>query len=66
MLATLQNEIRAELAERNFTATYVSEQTGISETSLSRFLNNKRGIEIESLEKLMNFLKLDILVIRQG
>ena len=65
MLATLQNEIRAELAERNFTATYVSEQTGISETSLSRFLNNKRGIEVESLEKLMNFLKLDILVIRQ-
>jgi len=66
MLATLQNEIRAELAERNFTATYVSEQTGISETSLSRFLNNKRGIRMESLEKLMNFLKLDILAIRQG
>lgn len=46
-----------ELIARGKTRSEISAESGVNQSSLSRFLNNGRGLSLESIDWLANYLK---------
>ena len=40
----------------------IAEETGISESALSRLISGERGLSVESVEKLAEYLELEIVI----
>ena len=55
---TLREEIREAMKRQNVSAYFLAGVTGVHKSSLSRFLNGKRGLGSESLDKLREALGL--------
>ena len=56
----LRTYIRARLSRREWTGSGLCEQAGFQPAHLSNFLNGRRGLSLELMDRLMNALQLDI------
>ena len=61
-MSKLHNEIRKAINHSKKSCYVISKETGISESQLSLFMNNKRGIGIEALERLADCLGYEITI----
>ena len=55
---TIRDAISRALAQSNKTAATVSQQTGVAESSISRYINGKEGLGIDKVEKLIKYLNI--------
>lgn len=55
---TLREAISRALAQSNQKAATVSQQTGVAESSISRYINGKEGLGIDKVEKLIKYLNI--------
>lgn len=60
MAISLGDQIRAAVRRAKQTRYRISQETGISQASLSRFVNGTAGLELESLNRLCEYLDLRI------
>jgi putative transcriptional regulator len=54
------NRIRVVLAEKNITNKWLAEQLGVSEITVSRWVNNTQQPAVEIFVDIANLLKVDI------
>src|ERR1700757_153493 len=61
----LQDNLRKTLHERidggELTGLHLAEQTGFKQAHISNFLNKKRGLSIEGMDKVLNVQHLSVL-----
>lgn len=55
---TIREAICRALVQSNTKAAIVSQQTGVAESSISRYINGKEGLGIDKVEKLINYLNI--------
>jgi|SRR5436190_2948726 len=62
---TLQDNLRRTLwgriAKGELTGLYLSEQTGFQQAHISNFLNRKRGLSLEGMDKVLSVARLSVL-----
>ena len=56
------DQIRKAISDSEHTCYRISKETGLNESTLSQFLQRKRGLSLESLDKLASFLGLEVVV----
>ena len=61
-MSKLLNQVRNEINKCGKSRYVISKETGISEATLSLFVNGERGMGHEMLEKLTEYLGLEIIV----
>ena len=61
----LSEQIRRAIRDCGLTRYAISKETGIAQETLSRFMSGERGMSMQSLDMLADFLNLDI-VARKG
>jgi len=59
-MATILDEIRAAIRDSDKTCYRIAKDTGISESQLSLFMNGKRRLSVETLERLAAYLGLEV------
>jgi len=63
-MATKRKPIREQLKEAILNADVsryrIAKETGLTEASLSRFLNDVAGLSLDSIDKIGDYLELDI------
>jgi transcriptional regulator with XRE-family HTH domain len=57
----LSDQIRQTIENCGQTRYAVSKATGIAESTLSRFMTGERGLPMKTLDKLADYLDLDII-----
>lgn len=62
---TLTDQLRKAIDDCGLTRYRISKQTGISESALSQFYNGRRGLSMEALNALGEFLQLKIVLGRK-
>lgn len=55
---TIREAISRSLVQSNKTAATVSQQTGVAESSISRYINGKEGLGIDKIETLIKYLNI--------
>ncbi|MDP1797417.1 MAG: helix-turn-helix transcriptional regulator [Planctomycetaceae bacterium] len=63
---TLTEQLCDAIAASGQSRYRIAQETGVAESSLSRFVSGERGLSIQSLEKLLDYLSLEVLPKRQG
>ncbi len=63
---SLTEQLRQAIADSGFTRYEISRQTGIDESALAKFYNGHRGLSMEALNALGDFLKLKITLCRKS
>src|SRR5215475_7938747 len=62
---TLQNNLRrvlwGRIATGELTGIHLAEQTGFKQAHISNFLNRKRGLSVEGMDKVLSVARLSIL-----
>ena len=61
-MGQLLDEIRNAIDANGKTRYRIANDTGISQTQLSRLMSGERGLSIEALEKLVGYLGLEIVM----
>ena len=61
----LTDQLRRAIDDSGLTRYQISKETGISESTLSQFYNGHRGLSMEALNALGQFLKLKIIMRRK-
>ncbi len=61
----LTDQLRQAIDDCGLTRYRISQETGISESTLSQFYNGHRGLSMEALNALGTFLQLTITLGRQ-
>lgn len=56
----LTDQLRAAVVESGRTLGQITRDTGIDKSALSRFVNGERGVSMEALDKLGEYLRLRI------
>lgn len=56
------NKLRSIRADYKYTIDYVSINSGISKDTICRYENNQVSMQIDILEKLLNFYKYDFYI----
>jgi transcriptional regulator with XRE-family HTH domain len=56
------NEIKAIMDEKGVTAYRLSKGTGIDKAALSRFFSGERGMSVESIDKLLDYLGYEMTI----
>ena len=59
-VSRLENALRRVIERSKLSRYSISKGTGISQGQLSRFLNRQRGLAVDSIERLANYLGLEI------
>lgn len=62
----LSDQIRQAIAESEHTRYRICQATGLNEAALSKFFHGERGMSLESIDKLAEFLELEIVVRKKG
>ena len=62
---TLTDQLRAAVVESGLTLGQITRDTGIDKSALSRFVNGERGVSMEALDKLGEYLGLRIVKTRK-
>lgn len=57
---TIQEQIKNILIKKSITPYRIAKETGISESQLSRFLNNKVNLSLTKTIELINYLNCEI------
>jgi transcriptional regulator with XRE-family HTH domain len=57
----LRDHIRSKIANRDFTGQELSRQAGIPQGHFSNFLNSRRGLSLESMDRLLGALAIGVL-----
>jgi transcriptional regulator with XRE-family HTH domain len=58
--AKLTDQLRAAVAGSGKTLGQITRDTGIDKSALSRFVNGERGVSMEALDKLGEYLGLEL------
>lgn len=61
----LSDQIRQAIADSEHTRYRIAQETGINEGALGAFFHGQRGISLESLDKLAEFLGLEVVTKKQ-
>ncbi len=61
-MSKVLDEIRKAIRESEISRYRISKEIDISEAQLSRLMAGKSGLSIDSLEKICEFLNLEILI----
>jgi transcriptional regulator with XRE-family HTH domain len=56
----LTEQVRRAIAESGLTRYRIAQETGIAESTLCKFMAGERGFTLASLDKLAEYLGLDI------
>lgn len=56
---TIKNRLKVLLAEKNISSKWLSEQLGVSRSTVSKWVTNSTQPRIETIEKLANILDID-------
>jgi len=62
MMGTILDTIRKEIARSKKSRYRIAQETGISESQLSRLMDGTRGLSIEALERVADCLGLKITI----
>lgn len=54
------NQIRQAIDDSGISRYRISQETGIDESALAKFYNRKRGLSLENLNRLFEYLELEI------
>ena len=65
-MAQLIESIRAAVEASGETRYRIAQQTGIAESQLSRLMNGERGLSVDTLEILADYLGLRIVIEPRG
>src|SRR5271167_5153614 len=57
----LRSHIRARIGRRELTGSGLSRQAGFQQGHLSNFLNARRGLSLESMDRLLETLQIEVL-----
>src|SRR5271167_4709701 len=57
----LRSHIRARIGRRELTGSSLSRQAGFQQGHLSNFLNSRRGLSLESMDRLLETLQIEVL-----
>lgn len=57
---SMSDQLRQAIDDSGLTRYRIAKETGISESTLSQFYNGRRGLSMESLNALGEFLQLKI------
>ena len=58
----LTDQVRRAIEQSSVTRYRIAQETGIAESTLSRFMSGERGFSLASLDALADFLDLQIVV----
>jgi len=61
----LSDQIRRAIADSEHTRYRIAQETGINEGALGAFFHGQRGMSLESLDKLAEFLGLEVVTKRR-
>jgi DNA-binding Xre family transcriptional regulator len=61
-VSKILDKIRKEIRESETSRYRISKEIGISEAQLSRLMAGKSGLSIDSLEKICDFLNIEIVI----
>jgi len=64
-MGNVLDEIRRAISESEHSRYAISKATDIDQGQLSKLMAGKRGLSIESLERLAEFLELEIVIRRK-
>ena len=62
----LSDQIRQAIVESEYTRYQISQETGLDQAALSKFVHGERGLALENIDKLAAFLNLEIVVHKKG
>ena len=54
------DQLRRAIVDSGLTRYRISQESGIAESVLSRFIHGERGLNSDSIDRLMDFLGLEI------
>jgi hypothetical protein len=57
---TFSDQLRRAILDSGMTRYRISQESGIAESVLSRFVHQKQGLTSDSIDRLMDFLGLEI------
>jgi len=64
LISTLHDRLRAHVSERigsrALTGTELAEKAGFRQAHISNFLNHRRGLSLEAMDRVMEVLGLDV------
>lgn len=63
-MATVREQLLAIIADSGLSPYEIAKQSGVERSALSRFINGKGGLTVESLEKLSPVLGLKLVTTR--
>ena len=58
----LSDQLRRAIASSGHTRYRISQETGINEAALGKFFHGERGLSLESIDRLAEFLNLQLVV----
>ena len=61
-MGQILNAIRKAIKNGDKTRYQIAKDTGITQSQLSRLMKRERGLSIESLERLTDYLELEIII----
>lgn len=61
-MSKIRDEIRKAIRDSDTTRYRLSKETGVSESHLSRFMSEERGVSLENIESLADALGLEIII----
>ena len=61
-MATVLDTIKRAIESSGQTRYRIAEGTGLSQAQLSRLMSGERGLSVESIEKLADYLGLEIVI----
>ena len=64
--SSLSEQIRKAIASADVTRYRIAKETGIEESTLSRFMSGERGLSMEALDALFKYFDLDIVARRKN
>jgi transcriptional regulator with XRE-family HTH domain len=65
-MASLLEQLRNIIQNSGQSRYAIAKATGIHESALSRFMSNERGLTIEAVETLVDYLGLEIVIRSKG
>ena len=61
-LETISGQLRLAIDEENVSRYEIARQNGVSEATLSKFIHGQRGLSLDSIDRLGEYLGLRIVV----
>ena len=60
LLAPISDELRDAIESNGFNPYQLQQKTGVTHTSINRFLTGGRGLHFEAIDALADFLQLEL------